>query len=204
MDGISSIDQSITGSSVDTSQAIQKKQVHDEELIKSKTQSGDTVIISAEAMDLFKTKLDEFGAKDPSELNDKQKNELKGTMDAFAQKNGLDTSNMKEVQPEGAGAKSEGDAQQGSENSEGSKSNSGGAKGASAGGAGGSGAAQGTETDSDEITDKKNEISDAEEEIEELRAKSSSDEKAAEELKTKQVDLALLQAELALLEQQSA
>ncbi|WP_291325965.1 hypothetical protein [Desulfovibrio sp. UCD-KL4C] len=186
MDGILSVDQNITGNSLDTSQAIQKKQVQDEELIKSKTQSGDTVTISAEAMELFKSKLDEFGAEDASELTDEQKDDLKGTMDEFAKKNGLDPSSMKEVQPQGAGAESGGEGQQ-------------------AGGAGGAGgAAQGGGADPDDISDKEDEISEIEEEIEELRAKSSSDEEAAEELKSKQVELTLLQAELALLEQQSA
>ncbi|WP_031480685.1 hypothetical protein [Maridesulfovibrio frigidus] len=194
MVGISSLDSSLTSGVLDTSQAIQTKKVDDEELLNSKTQSGDTVSISAEAMALFSSKLEEYGAENPSELSDEQKEELKGTMDEFAIENGIDPTQVGGMPPppEGGG--------EGASDSEGEGSSEGGG----AGGATGGEAAQGSTGTSDMISDKEEEIEEKEEEIEELRAKVSEDEDAAEQLKTKQSELALLQSELALLEQQSA
>ncbi|OEU67195.1 MAG: hypothetical protein BA863_05765 [Desulfovibrio sp. S3730MH75] len=197
MVGISSLDNGLTSGVLDTSQAIQKKQVNDEELIRSKSQSGDTVTISAEAMALLRSKLEEYGAEDPSELNDEQKEDLKGTMDEFAKKHGLDPTKVGGMPPPPGENGQDGPPQGKSEGPppEGGKG-AGGAKGGEA--AGGS-----TET-SDEVTDKENEIKEKEEEIEELRLKAGRDEDAAELLKMKQSELALLQNELTLLEQQSA
>ncbi|SDK96062.1 hypothetical protein SAMN05660337_1849 [Maridesulfovibrio ferrireducens] len=196
MVGISSLDGSMANGVLDTGQVVKQKQVEDEELIQTKMKSGDTVTISAEAMTLFKSKLDEYGADDPSELSDKQKEDLKGTMDEFAKDHGLDPSKVEGMPPSPGG------------NGEGPPEGKGegpppeGAKGA--GKAKGGEAAQGSTASSDKISDKEKEIEEKEAEIQELRAKSSTDEKAAESLKMKQSELALLQSELTMLKKNSA
>ncbi|MBI9109778.1 hypothetical protein [Maridesulfovibrio ferrireducens] len=196
MVGISSLDGSMANGVLDTGQVVKQKQIEDEELIQTKMKSGDTVTISAEAMTLFKSKLDEYGADDPSELSDKQKEDLKGTMDEFAKDHGLDPSKVEDMPPSPGGngegppeGKGEGPPPEGAQKS---------------GGAKGGEAAQGSTASSDKIAEKEKEIEEKETEIQELRAKSSTDEKAAESLKMKQSELALLQSELTMLKKNSA
>ncbi len=195
MVGISSLDIGLASGTLDTSQAVQKKQVNDEELIRSKSQSGDTVTISAEAMALLKSKLEEYGAEDPSELNDEQKEDLKGTMDEFAKEHGLDPSKVGGMPPPPGENGQDGPPQGKGEGPP--------PEGGKDGAEGGEAAAGSTEA-SEEVTDKEDEITEKEDEIEELRLKAGRDEDAAELLKAKQSELALLQSELLLLEQQSA
>ncbi|NDV21182.1 hypothetical protein [Desulfovibrio sp. JC022] len=165
--------------------------------IDERLRDGDTVKISAEAMELFKSKMEEYGASNPGDLTKDQKEDLKDTMESFAEENGIDPENMPrpgrrpgEMPPEGEG---------GNPGGKGDRGMGGGKQAAASGAAGGTSSSSSTD-----VEDKEDEIEELESEIQQLRSEATNDEKAAEKLKTKEVELAALQAELALLESQSA
>ncbi|WP_421900341.1 hypothetical protein [Maridesulfovibrio sp.] len=166
--------------------------------IDERLKDGDTVKISAEAMELFKSKMEEYGAKNPGDLTEDQREDLKDTMESFAEKNGIDPENMPRpggrpggMPPGGMPPDGEGGAP-------------GGGKGGQPPAGAASGAAASSSSESTDVEDKEDEIEKLESEIQQLRSQATNDEKAAKELKTKEVELAALQAELALLETQSA
>ncbi|NDV25404.1 hypothetical protein FMR86_01935 [Desulfovibrio sp. JC010] len=170
--------------------------------IDERLKDGDTVKISAEAMELFKSKLEEYGAQNPGDLTKDQKEDLKDTMESFAEENNIDPENMPRpggIPPGGMPPEGEGGNPGGKQEGQGGRDRGPGGAGKAGGGQ------QAASSDStDDVEDKEDEIETLQDEITQLRAEATNDEKAAEKLKTKEVELAALQAELALLESQSA
>lgn len=197
MIGIDSLDSSSASAMFKLSKMSEEEATRNKPMI-SRDKDGDTVNISAEALDLFKSKMDEYGTKDPGKLTAEQKDDLKETMESFAEENGIDPKNM--PRPGGmppAGMPPGGDGQGGTDGEKGGRPSSGSKEAGAAGGAKGSSSTE----ESTDVDDKKAEIATTEEEIEQLRGKAGNDEEAAEELKTKQTELLILQAELAQLQQ---
>ncbi|MDC7217904.1 MAG: hypothetical protein PQJ28_02655 [Spirochaetales bacterium] len=185
----------------------QNEQDEQRKAIDERLKDGDTVKISAEAMELFKSKMEEYGAKNPGDLTKDQREDLKDTMESFAEENGIDPENMPRpggrpggMPPGGMPPDGEGGAPGGEK---GGQPPTGGAGSNNQAGAAG-GAAASSSSESTDVEDKEDEIEKLESEIQQLRSQATNDEKAAKELKTKEVELAALQAELALLETQSA
>ena len=207
MIGIDSMDNSSAVGMFQINKTESAEEDRDKPLI-SRDKDGDTVNISREAMELFKSKMDEYGARDPGLLTDDQKADLKETMETFAEENGIDPENMPhpDHRPPMQGAEGGQNNSEGSfgekkreESPSGGMGGSGGAPQAGAAGA----QAGSSSTESDDVEDKEDEIEKLKAEIEQLRSKSGTDDKAAEDLKTKELELATLEAELAMLESQS-
>lgn len=157
---------------------------------------GDTVAISDEARELLAAKLEEYGARGPGDLTDAEHADLKRTM---AEAEGVTDQDRDALDKA---------AERGREMAEKGKEEAAEAREAKAERQGPPSGGQGTSgEDSDDIEDLKDDIDEAEEAIEELSAKAAGDDaeaiEAREELKAKRIDLALLEAELALLEQQA-
>lgn len=148
----------------------------------SNSKSWDTVEISAEAMELLKAKMEEYGAGDTSELTDEQKSDLQETMENFAEANGSSTEGISVTETTESSTEND-------EESSGEESSASGAAGAS-GSTGGS--------------DTSDQIDELEEQIEKLESKAENDPAAEEQLKAKQNELAQLQSELAELQQEQS
>ena len=72
----------------------QNEQDEQRKAIDERLKDGDTVKISAEAMELFKSKMEEYGAENPGDLTKEQHEDLKDTMESFAEENGINPENM--------------------------------------------------------------------------------------------------------------
>ncbi|MGE4291779.1 MAG: hypothetical protein AB7E32_06170 [Desulfovibrio sp.] len=170
---------------------------------------GDTLQISQEARALLATKMSEYGVNDPTQLSSEEREgirtaleEAEGVTDQDREAIAAADSHFEQMASGDAGAAG---GQDGSRESGQAVSDGDGqaqAAGQGGGAAAGSGSSSGSDVE-DEITDKENEIDDLKAEIENLQAKAVNDPEASEELKTKRVELSMLEMELAQLEQQS-
>lgn len=170
----------------------------------SSWKGGDQLHISQEARELLDSKMQQFGARRPSELTAEQHEEIKAAMDELREeiqsknplhKNGLDkASHHDNASEQGREARQDGPPP-------GDGPPPAGARG-KGGPPPGGGAAGGATDISDEIEELEEDIEALEEEIQELEADAAQDEEAKDQLKTKRAELLLLEAELAMLEQQ--
>ncbi len=160
---------------------------------------GDTVSFSAEALTLLKTKLEEYGAEDPADLSAKERDEIAQAMETAEGVTAQDRESLAQL---AATAGQEGAASQ-DQTGTGTQSEGQG-DGASASGqsGGGSGSAESSDS-SDTIEELEQNIEEVKQEIEELQAKAATDEESKEKMKAKQMELSMLEAQLALLESQS-
>lgn len=141
---------------------------------------SDTVTISDEAKAVLEAKMQEYDAETPDDLTKEEKEDIKQTLENTEGVTEDDLEKLAKAEqgpPPGAGG--------------------GVGKGGGAGKpAGGGKPDSGGEKTNDTIEDLEDEITALEEEIEELRTKASKDEESKEEMKAKEVELMLLQAEL--------
>lgn len=144
---------------------------------------GDMVDISDEARELLATKMAEFDAETPEDLTSEERDEIRNALEE------TDGVTDQDIQIIGAGGQGgpggPAEAESGEESGTGSLT-------------------QGATDSSSDIDALEEEIAQLESEIEELQAKASTDEDAKKEMNTKTVELAAAQAELTLLEQESA
>ena len=159
--------------------------------------TGDTVSISLEAKEKLVTETAQYDSEssdDPvaeSGLGAQAALVIKGGGEGG--KNDSTTKTASATAASGASTKTSGSSAKGSESSDETSKSSGEAAG---------GATSGSSTSKSEIEDLENEIDDLKTEIEDLETKANRDEEASKSLKSKRVELATLEAELAYLEQQ--
>jgi small-conductance mechanosensitive channel len=175
---------------------------------------GDTVSISDVGRAMLQATQQVAAGKDPSQLSDAEKLEIRNTVQESL---GLNDEQMAALDQVNAHMEAR-RAQQGAPGPDAGNqqppSGQPSAQGAGPGGPGGMGGAAGggagdkTESDSSsdqsKISDLEDKISKLEQEISELQGKSRSDDEAKEQLNAKQIELASLQAELAMLEYSSS
>lgn len=149
---------------------------------------ADTVEISDAARDVLEAKMREYGAETPDELSSEQLADLKNTMAEAEGVTDADRTALAERASDSPPPKGAAAATGGKTERRGPPPKKDGA----------------ATSDEDEVEDLESEISDLEDEIETLRAKAATDEDSREELKSKQVELVLLESQLALLEQGAA
>ena len=152
--------------------------------------SGDTVTISPEALGLLAAKMTEYDASTMNDLSTEEKDDI---ITALSTAEGLSDKEEQALATAVQGAGKDASADE---------DGTGAAKAGKQGAGGQSGGSASSSEDSDEIEDLEEDIEDLEKEIEELTAKSATDEESKESLKAKRMELSLLEAELALLEQQ--
>jgi len=145
---------------------------------------GDMVDISDEARELLATKMAEFDAETPEDLSSEERDEIR---DALEETDGVTERDIEIIGAGGPGGGPGGPADAESGEKSGTSS-----------------LTQGATDSSSDIDALEEEIAQLESEIEELQAKASTDEDAKKEMNTKTIELATAQAELTLLEQESA
>ena len=154
---------------------------------------GDLVTISDEAKAVLEAKMKEFDANTPTDLSRDEREDIKQTLQETDGVTEKDLQALADAEKKGQ--------EMGPPPREGGPPPGGPGGGGEVGRKGPPPKKGGGDQSSDAIDDIEDNIAELEEEIEELRAKAANDESAKEELKAKQIELSLLQAELALEEQ---